>query len=171
MEHHIGNGICVCIKKVISLEYNKTMEKYFDDSYRKKHKKNIVNYFYHKIDESSYPNHICAFVIKMVHFITPFLSYVVYAFAPLWLAMFTLVGSILSWLLFIYFKGCFVSNIEYKLDSNNFVNIIDPYLVILGYPVNPETRYDGTVYLVMLYFMTSFILLYIRLKMRNFTKN
>ena len=147
------------------------MENYLDDTYRRKCRKELVNFFFNIIDGSSYPNHICAFVIKMVHFITPFLTFFVYMFAPLWLAIFTLLLSFVSWTLFNYLKGCFVSNIEYKLDSNNFVNIIDPYLVIMGYPINAETRYSGTIYLVMLYYMSSFILLYIRMKLRNFTKN
>ena len=149
----------------------KYFDKYFEDTYRRNCRKELANYIYQKIDDAPYPNHICAFVIKAIHLITPQLTYLIYLFAPLGLGMFTLILSLLSWTLFIYLKGCFVSNIEYKLNSDHFVNIVDPYLVIFGYPVNSETRYDVTVYLVMFYFITSFIILYIRLKMRSFIKN
>lgn len=141
------------------------MDKYLEDSYRRKCRRVITNYFYNKINNSPYPNHICAFFIKMIHFIMPFITYVIYIYAPLWLAMFTLLLSIISWTMFNYLKGCFISNIEYKLDRHDFVNIVDPYLVIFGYPINHDTRFDGTKYLVTLYFIISFMLLFIRWKM------
>ena len=87
-------------------------------------------------------------------------------FAPLWLGIVALVVSLLFWCLFTYLNGCFLSNIEYKLDSDRFINIIDPYLVMFGYPMNDENRYSGTIYLVYLYFAILFSILYIRFKLR-----
>lgn len=151
------------------------MDKYFEDTYRRNCRKELANYFYQKINDitsgTETHNHIWAFVIKSLHFTLAYLAYFVYLFAPLWLGLITLVGSLSVWGLFIYLKGCFVSNVEYKLNSENFINVIDPYLVMFGYPINEDTRYSGTLQLVVLYFSIAFAILYFRLKGRHLAKN
>ncbi len=148
------------------------MDKYFEDSYRRKCRKDLANYFYQNInDPTGQYNHIWAFVIKAFHFTVPIYACLIYISAPIWLGLFTLVLSLCSWSLFMYLKGCFVSNVEYKLNSDNFINIIDPYLVMCGYPITEETRYNGTQYIVLIHFIIAFAILYFRLKMRHFTKN
>ena len=148
------------------------MDKYFEDSYRRNCRKDLANYFYQNInDPTGQYNHIWAFVIKSFHFTVPIYACLIYLCGPLWLGLFTLVLSICSWCLFMYLKGCFVSNVEYKLNSDNFINIIDPYLVMCGYPITVETRYNGTQYIVLIHFIIAFAILYFRLKMRHFTKN
>ena len=142
------------------------MDTYFDMEYRKKCRKQIVAYFYEKILDTSYPPNISAFVVKAIHFMIPYIVYIICLFAPLWLGIVALVVSLLFWCLFTYLNGCFLSNIEYKLDSERFINIIDPYLVMFGYPINDENRYSGTIYLVYLYFAIVFSILYIRFKLR-----
>jgi len=148
------------------------MDKYFEDSYRRNCRKDLANYFYQNInDPTGQYNHIWAFVIKSFHFTVPIYACLIYLCGPLWLGLFTLVLSICSWCLFMYLKGCFVSNVEYKLNSDNFINIIDPYLVMCGYPITEDTRYNGTQYIVLIHFIIAFAILYFRLKMRHFTKN
>lgn len=148
------------------------MDKYFEDSYRRNCRKDLANYFYQNInDPTGQYNHIWAFVIKAIHFTVPIYACLIYLSGPIWLGLFTLVLSICSWCLFMYLKGCFLSNVEYKLNSDNFINIIDPYLVICGYPITEETRYNGTQYIVLIHFIIAFAILYFRLKMRHFTKN
>ena len=142
------------------------MDTYFDMEYRKKCRKQLVNYLYNKIIDTSYPPNISAFVMKAIHFMIPYIVYMICLFAPLWLGIVALVVSLLFWCLFTYLNGCFLSNIEYKLDSDRFINIIDPYLVMFGYPMNDENRYSGTIYLVYLYFAIVFSILYIRFKLR-----
>lgn len=142
------------------------MNTLFDMEYRKKYRKQLVNYLYDKILDTSYPPNICAFVVKAIHFMIPYIVYIICSFAPLWLGIVALVVSLLFWGLFIYLNGCFLSNIEYKLDSDRFINIIDPYLVMFGYPISDENRYSGTIYLVYLYFSIVFSILYIRFKLR-----
>ncbi len=142
------------------------MNTLFDMEYRKKYRKQLVNYLYDKILDTSYPPNISAFVVKATHFMIPYIVYIICLFAPLWLGIVALVVSLLFWGLFIYLNGCFLSNIEYKLDSERFINIIDPYLVMFGYPINDENRYIGTIYLVYLYFAIVFSILYIRFKLR-----
>lgn len=142
------------------------MNTWFDLEYRKKYRKQLVTYLYEKILDTSYPPNISAFVMKAIHFMIPYIVYIICLFAPLWLGIFALVVSLLFWGLFTYLSGCFLSNIEYKLDSDRFINIIDPYLVMFGYPISDENRYNGTSYLVYLYFTIVFSILYIRFKMR-----
>ena len=142
------------------------MNTLFDIEYRKKYRKQLVNYLYDKILDTSYPPNISAFVVKAIHFMIPYIVYIICLFAPLWLGIVALVVSLLFWGLFLYLNGCFLSNIEYKLDSGRFINIIDPYLVMFGYPINDENRYSGTIYLVYLYFAIVFSILYIRFKLR-----
>jgi len=142
------------------------MNTLFDMEYRKKYRKQLVNYLYDKILDTSYPPNISAFVVKAIHFMIPYIVYIICLLAPLWLGIVALVVSLLFWGLFTYLNGCFLSNIEYKLDSDRFINIIDPYLVMFGYPINDENRYNGTIYLVYLYFSIIFSILYIRFKMR-----
>lgn len=148
------------------------MEKYFEDSYRRKCRKDLANYFYQNInDPTGQYNHMWAFVIKAFHFTVPIYACLIYLCGPIWLGLITLVLSLCSWSLFMYLKGCFVSNVEYKLNSDNFINIIDPYLVMCGYPITEDTRYNGTQYIVLIHFIIAFAILYFRLKMRHFTKN
>jgi hypothetical protein len=148
------------------------MDKYFEDSYRRNCRKDLANYFYQNInDPTGQYNHIWAFVIKAFHFTVPIYACLIYLCGPIWLGLFTLALSICSWCLFMYLKGCFVSNVEYKLNSDNFINIIDPYLVMCDYPITEETRYNGTQYIVLIHFIIAFAILYFRLKMRHFTKN
>ena len=147
------------------------MDTYFDMEYRKKCRKQLVNYLYNKIIDTKYPKNICAFAIKAFHFMLPYMSYIVFIFSPLWISSIALSISIMICVLFYYLNGCFLSNLEYRLDSRDFVNIVDPYLVMFGYTTDSKTRYDGTLYLVTAYFSISFMILYIRMKMRDFIKN
>jgi len=147
------------------------MDNYFDDSYRRARRKEVVSYLYKKISGTGASHRILAFVVKAIHFTIAYFTLFIYAFAPFNFSIFTLVISIGFWCMFMYLKGCFLSNVEYKLDSQDFVNIIDPYLVMFNYPINDETRHTWTWYMVTLYFSISFITIYIRLKMRHFIKS
>ena len=146
------------------------MSSYFEESYRKNCRKEWTNYFHQKIVDTNYPPNLCAFTIKAFHFTIPYITYLIYMFAPIWFGVLSISIALFFLLLFNYFKGCIISTIEYKL-HNDTINIIDPYLVIFGYPINDETRYSVTMYLVYLYFFISFLILYTRLKMRHFRKN
>lgn len=143
----------------------------FDDSYRRNKRKELVNYLYDKLTNTGTPHHILAFVAKAIHFTIPYFTFLIYLFAPIGFSVFTLVVALCCWSMFMYLKGCFLSNVEYKLDSRDFINIIDPYLSAIDYPINDETRHTWTWYLVILYFASAFITIYLRLKMRNFTKS
>ena len=87
----------------------------------------------------------------------------VFLFAPLWMGFILTFVLFMFTILYIYFKGCFVSNLEYKLYKKNFINIIDPYLITMNYPINNETRYTGTLIVVLMYFCVVISILYNRI--------
>jgi len=138
------------------------MKNYFDIEYRKKCRKELVYYLYDCIINTNYPPSLCMFVIKSCHLVFPYISILLTMFAPIPLGILLTSISFISFGLFIYFKGCFVSHLEYKLDNTNFINIMDPYLVTLNWEINEENRYNITLYMVSLYFILMFTILYFR---------
>ena len=62
---------------------------------------------------------------------------------------------------FLYFDGCIITNIEYKLckNKNKFVNVIDPFLCILGREINSNNRYNYSILWAILYLGSCFIIL------------
>jgi hypothetical protein len=70
------------------------MNTLFDMEYRKKYRKQLVNYLYDKILDTSYPPNISAFVVKAIHFMIPYIVYIICLFAPLWLGIVALVVSL-----------------------------------------------------------------------------
>jgi len=131
---------------------------------RKKQRRTIVNYIYYILNKSSCSNKLWAFMIKSWHFTFPWYLFV-FIFIPgkfnsclfcyCFLAFFVL--------LYIYLHGCFITHLEYKLYSKNFINIVDPYLIILfNQPCNNITRFYGTFVIAIIYFIVVTIILYYR---------
>ena len=58
-----------------------------------------------------------------------------------------------------------------QLNKKNFINIVDPYLILMDYPINNESRYKGTFIIGLFYFCTIILILYIRLKWIHLIKN
>lgn len=140
------------------------MDRYFEETYRRDCKKVLANYVYQIINNfSGNHNRIWAFVIKAIHFKLLLITMLIYLFGPIWFSVVTLIIALGCWGLFLYLKGCFLSIVEYKLDGDNFVNVIDPYLAVMGYPIDQESRYAGTLQIVWVYFSLAFVILYIRL--------
>lgn len=142
------------------------MNHYFEDAFRRKCRKRLVNFIYQKIINTGYSRRLAAFVLNAWHFTLPQLTLLIYCFSPLPFGIFVLCGSFFFLGLFIYLKGCFISNIEYKLDNASNVNVIEPYLAIMGYPINNDTLYSTTLYLAFIYIAVTLVILYCRLKMR-----
>ena len=147
------------------------MYKYFDESYRKDCRKQLVNYIYNKLKKTKCPTKIWAFIIKACHFTFPYLTLIVFLSTPIWIGIITLFMVLFFLLMYIYLKGCFVSHLEYKLNKKNFINIVDPYLILIDYPINNESRYIGTFIIGLFYFSLIILILYIRLKWINSIKN
>ena len=138
------------------------MNKYFYIEYRKKCRKSLVYSIYDYIINTKYPPHICGFVIKSCHFIIPYIFILITMLAPATIGILLTIVSMITFGMFLYLKGCFVSHLEYKLDNTNFINIMDPYLVTLGWDINETNRYNLTIYMLSIYFSLMFSILYLR---------
>ncbi len=137
------------------------MIKYFEESYRKECRKRLVEFMYNYLRQTKYPTNILAFMIKSCHFTIGYMSFFILLFAPIRIGMIIILLSLFFVGLFFYLKGCFVSHLEYKLNSKDFINIIDPYLITMNYDITNENRYIGTSIIASMYFfITIFIFFY-----------
>ena len=59
--------------------------------------------------------------------------------------------------------GCFLSHLEYKLNSKDFINIIDPYLITMNYDITNENRYIGTSIISSIYFFITISIFFYRM--------
>ncbi len=141
---------------------------YFDDRFRKECRTNLVNFCYNKLKNTKCSRKIWAFIIKAWHFTFPYMAMFIFIFGKLNIALFLFGLLIMAFLLYIYLKGCFISHLEYKLYSKNYINIIDPYLICLDYPITNENRYWTTLYIALSYFLIVILILYVRLKIYNY---
>jgi hypothetical protein len=128
---------------------------------RRENRKIFVNYIFNKLDKINIPNKMIAFLIRSWHFQTPFNFMVGIILLNFRLGCITLLPLIISFFLFFYFDGCFLSIIEYKLDKENHLNIIDPYLIWSGQELNEQNRFTTTLVVSFIYFIiVGFILFY-----------
>ena len=67
-------------------------------------------------------------------------------------------------ILYIYLKGCFISHLEYKLYKKKFINIVDPYLILLNDDITNENRYKGTLIIALLFMCFVLSILFYRIK-------
>ena len=139
------------------------MTDYFDIEYRKKCRKRLVEYLYELLIRTNIPHPILAFVLKSCHFLISYIIALLVIFAPLPIGLIFTGLSLITFVLFFYFKGCFVSQLEYKLNGKDFINIVDPYLAIVGWGITNENRYTITMYIVYLYYAILFSILYWRM--------
>jgi hypothetical protein len=139
------------------------MTDYFDIEYRKKCRKRLVEYLYELLIRTNIPHPILAFVLKSSHFLISYIIALLVIFAPLPIGLIFTGLSLITFVLFFYFKGCFVSQLEYKLNGKDFINIVDPYLAIVGWDITDENRYTITMYVVYLYYAILFSILYWRM--------
>ena len=135
---------------------------YFDITYRKNLRKNLVNMIYNQLIKTNYPPHIMAFVIKAHHFSFPLATYFIFLFAPLYLIYIVYAVILIFFILYIYLQGCFISHLEYKLHNKDFINIADPILALFDYPINKDNQYLATLYATIIYITSAIIIVYMR---------
>jgi hypothetical protein len=135
---------------------------YFDITYRTNLRKKLVNMIYNQLIKTGYPHDILALTLKAHHLTTPFTTIIIYLFAPLYLSYIVCGILLLFLILYVYLHGCFISHLEYKLHSKDFINIADPILMLFNYPINKENQYLATLYATISYFIIVFFILYIR---------
>ncbi len=133
-------------------------------------RKKIVDNLYIFFDKLLIPNNIIAFIIKSGHFHYPMYSLIFILLLPLPLAFFQLFICICSFIFYIYFDGCILTILEYKLNNkNDDIHIIDFLLYALQYDITNENRINVTLILAGYYFVLVFFILWIRTM--NYKKN
>ena len=144
-----------------SINFSNT-NKLTDINFRKSLRNNLVDTLYNDINDSIIPNHISAFLIKSIHFHTPFYFLLGCFLLHREIALMSMIPLLGCLSLFFYFNGCFLTKLEYKLKNDNeeFINIIDPYIVfIFRDEINDDNRYYYTLLVVAIYFsIVAFIL-------------
>lgn len=143
------------------------MTSFFSKSTRKQFRKKIVTFLYDLIKISKVNENVISYVIKSWHFVFPYMSFLIYMCAPLAIGSILLIILLLFWGLFLYLEGCFLSYLEFKLHKESYVNVMDPYLLLSGLELTNENRYNMTIIIVNFYFFISFLIFYIRLKIKN----
>lgn len=119
---------------------------YFSRESRILQRKSVVNFLYNKLKSDDVEsNKMTSFSIKSLHFSFPILLVPLVIMSPVWVVYVLFVSCILMKLLFWYFHGCFLSNLEYKLNNENDVNVVDPIVYASGKKISKESRIEVTV--------------------------
>ena len=143
------------------------MTDYFSVEYRKSCRKYLVDKLYTYLNESTISNQIWAFFIKMVHFLVPHILLYITLYASITFGIILSIITVFIFCMFFYLQGCFLSQVEYKLHNNDFVNVVDIYLAMLGWDITKETRKTITIYLILVYHVIIFTILYIRFNIKS----
>jgi len=110
------------------------------------------------------PDHVLSFIIKSFHFHTPIYGMFFFILAPLNYTYIFLVNLTLCLSIFFYLKGCFLTQLEYKLVNKEFINIIDVFIYYYGDEPTEENRRIYTLKIAYIYFVIIFFILLIRYK-------
>ena len=130
---------------------------------RKLQRSQFVNFIIKILNKTNISNKVWAFMIKAWHFTFPWYLFI-FVFIPgnYNFCLYNYIFLIFFLLLFLYFNGCFISHLEYKLYNKKYVNIIDPYLALFNLPFNKKTRFYGIFAVAFAYFLVVSIVLYFR---------
>ncbi len=126
-----------------------------------KHKKTLVKYFMDSINNSKIPHHIWLLIIKSIHIATPGVALIIFSLGSFELSMLILLILQATLIVFLYFKGCFLTTIENKLEKNS-TNIIDPYIYIIGDIPDNQNRNYYTLQMSGIFFAIAGLIFYFR---------
>lgn len=102
----------------------------FDLEYRKRLKQSIVEKTFVYLNSKFKNKYKFSFTVKALHYIGASL-YLFFNKKPY--IYYKIVILLLILLLFIYFKGCIWSTLEKRIEGENYFDITEPVLDILGY--------------------------------------
>ena len=118
---------------------------YFSREWRNLQRKRFMDYL-HTILKSDHEesNKMMSFSMKCIHFSFPILLVPIVMLSPGWVVYVLFISCILMKIIFWYFNGCFLSNLEYKLNKENDVNVVDPLVFAIGKKISKESRIEVT---------------------------
>jgi phosphoglycerol transferase MdoB-like AlkP superfamily enzyme len=130
---------------------------------RKKIRDTLVKKCLTDLRKSKLPDYTLGFLLKSIHFHTPWYFLLLFLLLPKPLALLATIPLIIAFSTFIYLQGCFLTIVEKKLlKDDDKINIIDPFIQILGDEINSKTRYWYTLAISGLYCIFVLLLLYCR---------
>ena len=119
---------------------------YFSIDGRNAQRKWLVNYLYDALkSKSDVTNKMLSFTIKCVHFIIPFIIVPLAIVSPIWVLYGLLIFCVFTKILFWYLNGCFLSNLEYKLNKDIDINVVDPVVTAVGDKISKKSRVEVTI--------------------------
>jgi len=130
---------------------------------RKKIRNLLIEKCLNDLRKTKLPDYTLGFLIKSTHFHTPWYFLILFIFLPKPLAILCIIPLFIAFFTFIYLQGCFLTIVERKLlKDDDKINIIDPYIQLLGDDVNESTRFWYTLAISALYCTFIIVLLYCR---------
>jgi hypothetical protein len=130
---------------------------------RKEIRKKLIDQTLGILKKSKLSDYTLGFLVKSLHFHTPWYFLLLYILLPKSLALLSTLPLIIAFCTFIYLQGCFLTIVEHKLlKEDDKINIIDPFIELLGEEVNENNRYWFTLAISSLYCALVLIILYCR---------
>jgi hypothetical protein len=130
---------------------------------RKDIREKLVNKCLSDLRKTKLPDYTLGFLIKSLHFHTPWYFLLLFILLPKPFALLATIPLIIAFLTFIYLQGCFLTIVEKKLlKDDDKINIIDPFIQIIGDETNKKNRYWYTLAISALYCVLVLLLLYCR---------
>jgi hypothetical protein len=130
---------------------------------RKKIRNILIEKCISDLRKTKLPDYTLGFLLKSIHFHTPWYFLILFIFLPKPLAILAMVPLFIAFFTFIYLQGCFLTIVERKLlKDDDKINIIDPYIQLIGDEVNETTQFWYTLAISALYCILVIVLLYCR---------
>ena len=114
---------------------------------------NLVEKILNLVSLVKMPNHVKSFVIKSFHFHAPLYFLLLVILLEYQYALYCIFFMLIIFMMFLFLDGCILSIVEYKLDNNKYVNIIDPILHLFEIETTNLNRYYGTIITLIVYFI------------------
>lgn len=132
-----------------------------DKDTRRRARRLAVDYNLVRLRESKMPDEVLGFLVKSLHFHTPYYFLLMFLLLPYKIAHYVMIPLVLCLIAFFYFDGCFLTIIEYRLMGQD-INIIDPYIYWMGDVPTPKNRFYYTLGVTSVYFSLVGLLMIIR---------
>ena len=115
--------------------------------FKKKFKKQLVNMGLYGLRMSGLSDNTILKIVSITHYMSGVLHVLTVAFLPTKFLVVIIIQYLLVCIViiaFIYFQGCIVSTMEYKLSGEDYT-IVDPCLKLMDFEVNNKNRYNITI--------------------------
>jgi len=134
-----------------------------DKDTRRRARNLAVDYNLSNLRSTKIPDHVLGFLVKSLHFHTPFYFLLMFLLLPYKVAPYVMLPLVACLIAFFYFDGCFLTIIEYRLmGGKDDMNIIDPYIYALGSVPTPKRRFYYTLGVTSGYFGLVLVLMGLR---------